>query len=107
MSYLVCEKRKGSPKVHVEVCQRKCKLAQECKSYKEFTSNLERRRLKDFPACQLRQASYPSFLEEGRFYWSRPFFYPISPHSYWRILRRQRLAVSDLSILLPKVTGMK
>ena len=43
MSYLVCEKRKGSPKIHIEVCQRKCKLAQECKSFKEFTSNLEKK----------------------------------------------------------------
>lgn len=36
MSYLVCDKRKGSPKVHVEVCKRKCKLVQQCKAYKEF-----------------------------------------------------------------------
>ena len=43
MSYIVCEKRKGSQKVHVEVCQKKCKLVQECKSFKEFISNLEKK----------------------------------------------------------------
>jgi len=43
MSYLVCDKRKGSPKVHVEVCRRKCKSAQECKAYKEFVSNSEKK----------------------------------------------------------------
>jgi hypothetical protein len=43
MSYLVCDKRKGNPKIHVEVCRRKCKLVQECKSFKEFTTNLEKR----------------------------------------------------------------
>src|SRR4030042_4380424 len=32
--------------------------------------------------------------------------YPRSPHSYCRTLRRQRLAVSDLKILFPKVIGM-
>ena len=43
MSYLVCDKRKGNPKIHVEVCQKKCKLTQECKSYKGFVSNLEKK----------------------------------------------------------------
>ncbi len=43
MSYLVCDKRKGSPKIHVEVCRRKCKLLNECKSYKEFVDNLEKK----------------------------------------------------------------
>lgn len=43
MSYLVCDKRKGSPKIHVEVCRRKCKLAEECKTYKEFVNNVEKK----------------------------------------------------------------
>ena len=43
MSYLVCDKRKGSPKIHVEVCRRKCKLAQECKTFKEFVNNEEKK----------------------------------------------------------------
>jgi hypothetical protein len=43
MSYLICDKRKGSPKIHVEVCRRKCKLLQECKKYKEFVDNLEKK----------------------------------------------------------------
>jgi hypothetical protein len=43
MSYLICDKRKGSPKIHIEVCRRKCKLITECKTYKEFISNLEKK----------------------------------------------------------------
>jgi len=43
MSYLICDKRKGSPKIHIEVCKRKCKLALECKTYKEFIDNLEKK----------------------------------------------------------------
>ncbi len=43
MSYLICDKRKGSQKVHVEVCRRKCKLVQECKTYKSFVSTLEKK----------------------------------------------------------------
>ena len=43
MSYLVCEKRKGNPKVHVEVCRRKCKLIHECKAYKEYLVHQEKR----------------------------------------------------------------
>jgi hypothetical protein len=42
MSYLICDKRKGSQKVHVEVCRRKCKLVQECKAYKQFVDQLEK-----------------------------------------------------------------
>jgi len=36
MSYIICGKRKGNPKVNVEVCRRKCKHANQCKSYKEY-----------------------------------------------------------------------
>jgi hypothetical protein len=43
MSYLICDKRKGSPKIHIEVCRRKCKLIRECKTYKEFVNNLEKK----------------------------------------------------------------
>ncbi len=43
MSYLVCEKRKGSQKVHVEVCRKKCKFVDVCKSFKEFVSSLEKK----------------------------------------------------------------
>jgi len=43
MSYLVCDKRKGCPKIHVEVCRRKCKLVQECKTYKEHVNNIEKK----------------------------------------------------------------
>jgi hypothetical protein len=43
MSYLICDKRKGSPKIHIEVCRRKCKLIAECKTYKEFVNNLEKK----------------------------------------------------------------
>lgn len=43
MSYIICDKRKGSPKIHVEVCRRKCKFLNECKVYKEFITNLEKK----------------------------------------------------------------
>ena len=43
MSYLVCDKRKGSPKIHIEVCRRKCKEVHECKTYKEFVNNQEKK----------------------------------------------------------------
>ncbi len=43
MSYLVCDKRKGSPKVHIEVCKKKCKSVDECKTYKEFIDNMEKK----------------------------------------------------------------
>ncbi len=43
MSYLICDKRKGSPKIHIEVCKRKCKQIQECKTYKEFVENSEKK----------------------------------------------------------------
>ncbi len=43
MSYLICDKRKGSPKIHIEVCRRKCKLIQECKTYKEHLENSEKK----------------------------------------------------------------
>ena len=43
MSYLICDKRKGSPKIHIEVCRRKCKLVHECKTYKEFINSLEKK----------------------------------------------------------------
>jgi hypothetical protein len=36
MSYIICEKRKGNPKVNVEVCKRKCKHANQCKPYNEY-----------------------------------------------------------------------
>ncbi|NIS60951.1 MAG: hypothetical protein GTO13_09690 [Proteobacteria bacterium] len=36
MSYIICEKRKGNPKVNVEVCRRKCKHASQCKPYNEY-----------------------------------------------------------------------
>jgi len=36
MNYIICEKRKGNPKVNVEVCRRRCKYAGQCKSYKEY-----------------------------------------------------------------------
>jgi hypothetical protein len=36
MSYIICGKRKGNPKVNVEVCRRKCKHAEQCKSYQEY-----------------------------------------------------------------------
>ena len=36
MSYIICGKRKGKPKVNVEVCRRKCKHADQCKPYKEY-----------------------------------------------------------------------
>ena len=35
MSYIICGKRKGNPKVNVEVCRRKCKHAEQCKPYQE------------------------------------------------------------------------
>jgi hypothetical protein len=41
MSYVVCEKRKGNPKVHIEVCRKKCKSVEECKTYKEFMAEVE------------------------------------------------------------------
>ena len=36
MPYIVCEKRKGNPKVNVEVCRRKCKFTEECKPYNRY-----------------------------------------------------------------------
>lgn len=43
MSYVICDKRKGSPKIHIEVCRRKCKLLSECKTYKEFVEPSEKK----------------------------------------------------------------
>lgn len=43
MNYLICDKRKGNPKIHIEVCKRKCKLIAECKTYKEHLENLEKK----------------------------------------------------------------
>jgi hypothetical protein len=34
---------KAEFKVHIQVCQKKCKLVQECKTYKEFVNNLEKK----------------------------------------------------------------
>jgi transcriptional regulator with XRE-family HTH domain len=39
--YLICDKRQGSPKIHVEVCRKKCKLVNECRTYKEFIKESE------------------------------------------------------------------
>ena len=39
MPYIICEKRKGSPKVNVEVCRRKCKFADDCKSYTQYLNS--------------------------------------------------------------------
>jgi hypothetical protein len=36
MAYIVCEKRRGHPKVNVEVCRRKCKFTEDCKSYRKY-----------------------------------------------------------------------
>jgi len=36
MPYIVCEKRKGNPRVNVEVCRRKCKFAEECSSFRRY-----------------------------------------------------------------------
>jgi len=36
MPYIVCEKRKGNPRVNVEVCRRKCKFAEECPPYRRY-----------------------------------------------------------------------
>ena len=36
MPYIICEKRKGNPKVNVEVCQRKCKFMEQCKAYQNY-----------------------------------------------------------------------
>ena len=36
MPYIVCEKRKGNPRVNVEVCRRKCKFTEECSSYRRY-----------------------------------------------------------------------
>jgi len=41
MAYIVCEKRRGQPKVNVEVCRRKCKFAEECKSYGSYLKAME------------------------------------------------------------------
>ncbi len=36
MPYIVCEKRRGSPKVNVEVCRRKCQFMEACISYGRY-----------------------------------------------------------------------
>ncbi|NIQ37432.1 MAG: hypothetical protein GTN81_02410 [Proteobacteria bacterium] len=36
MPYIVCDKRRGSPKLNVEVCRRKCQFTEECKSYGRY-----------------------------------------------------------------------
>jgi len=43
MSYVLCEKRKGSPKVNVDVCRKKCKQLNECKTYKTFMENQDKK----------------------------------------------------------------
>jgi hypothetical protein len=35
MAYIVCEKRRGNPKINVEVCQRKCEFTEECTAYQK------------------------------------------------------------------------
>jgi hypothetical protein len=43
MSYVICDKRKGSPKVHVQVCEKKCKGLQECKVYKAHMEKTDKK----------------------------------------------------------------
>ena len=38
MPYVVCDKRKGNPKINVEVCRKKCEFAEECKAYNSYLS---------------------------------------------------------------------
>jgi hypothetical protein len=40
---LSCLDKEKEAKIHVEVCRRKCKSMQECKSYKEYVINLEKK----------------------------------------------------------------
>jgi len=44
MPYIVCEKRRGNPKLNVEVCRRKCEFMEECKSFQRY---LEAHRLEE------------------------------------------------------------
>ena len=36
MAYIICERRKGNPKLNVEVCRRKCKFTDQCKPYEKY-----------------------------------------------------------------------
>lgn len=36
MAYIICEKRRGNPKINVEVCRRKCDFTEECRPYKRY-----------------------------------------------------------------------
>ncbi|MBW2120794.1 MAG: hypothetical protein JRH07_02970 [Deltaproteobacteria bacterium] len=40
MAYIICERRRGHPKVNVEVCRRKCRFQGECKSYQKYTKTV-------------------------------------------------------------------
>lgn len=39
MPYIVCEKRRGSPRLNVEVCRRKCQFMEDCESYGRYLSS--------------------------------------------------------------------
>jgi hypothetical protein len=41
MAYIVCDKRRGNPKINLEVCRRKCESIQECKAYKRYVESNE------------------------------------------------------------------
>jgi len=40
MAYIICERRKGNPKLSVEVCRRKCKFTDQCKPYGKYLSGV-------------------------------------------------------------------
>jgi hypothetical protein len=36
MAYIICNKRRGNPKINVEVCRRKCQFTEECEAYTNY-----------------------------------------------------------------------
>ena len=40
MAYIICDKRRGNPKINVEVCRRKCEFTEECKSYGKYLKTI-------------------------------------------------------------------
>lgn len=40
MAYIICDKRRGNPKINVEVCRRKCEFTAECKPYGKYLTSI-------------------------------------------------------------------
>ena len=37
--YIVCQKKRNNPRMHVQICQKKCDLKDDCKDYISYSKN--------------------------------------------------------------------